>query len=201
MLLKGLLIFVLFWIWLILSKEIKRIYGTPAPYMGINKVVSSEIGGMNEINTALKINALINLHEDIYVFHSVSIKNADGETDHVIVYHDKIILLETKTHSGHHGFRISSNGRLYGRKGSKEFLVDDNHLFYKAERLQKRFPKHTVEAVIVISQRNVMTRSVHPIYHVASLDTFDTVIHARLLPDKKMRNHKVIKYFAALCEV
>jgi hypothetical protein len=183
-----------------LSKEVQRIYGTPAPYMGINKVVSSEIGGMNEINTALKINALINMDENVYVFHSVSIYNADGETDHVIVYHNKIILLETKTHSGHHGFRISNNGRLYGRKGSKEFLVDDNHLFYKAENLQKRFPKHKVEAVIVISQRNIQTRSVNPTYHVASLDTFDTVINARLIPDKKMRNRKVIKYFTALVQ-
>lgn len=182
-----------------MSNDPQRIFGSPAPYLGINKVVSSEIGGLNEINTALKINALINFYEDVYIFHSVSIKNADGETDHVILYRNKIILMETKTHSGHKGFRISSAGRLYGRKGSKEFLVDDNHLYVKIETLQKRFPKHTVEGIIVISQRDIPTRSVNPIYHVTSLDTFDVTVHARLISESNIDNRKVIKYFSELC--
>lgn len=186
-----------YWIWLILSKEEKRIYGTPAPYMGINKVVSSEVGGLNEINTALKINALTSTYEEVYVFHSVSIKNSDGETDHVIVYRNKIILLETKTHSGHHGFRISASGRLYGRKGSKEFLVDDNHLYSKMEHIQKRFPKYNVEGVIVISQRNVPTRSVNPKYYVVSLDNFEEGITNRIEGTPR-NNRKVIEYFISL---
>lgn len=177
----------------------QRIYGTPAHYMGTNKIMSSDLGGLNEINTALKLNALINAYEDLYVFHSVNMKNADGETDHILVFRNKIILLETKTHSGHHSFRVSSNGALYGYKGKRSYRIDDNKLYSKMESIGRRFPEYKVEGIIVISQRNVGTRSSHHAYNVVSLDTFENTLQERLDSDFAPNNKVVVKYFSALC--
>lgn len=167
--------------------------------MGTNKVLSSDLGGLNEINTALKLNALINIYDDLYVFHSVNMKNADGETDHILVFRDKIILLETKTHSGHHSFRVSANGTLYGYKGKRSYRIDDNKLNSKMKSISLRFPEYQVEGIIVISQHKVGTRSAHHAYNVVSLDTFEPTLQERLASDITPNNKVVVKYFSSLC--
>jgi hypothetical protein len=127
--------------------------------------------GENVIGSMLNILALEN--DELYVFHSISApNNKPGETDHVILYKNKLILIETKTYSNFKAFKINKEGDLRGRKvGENNTLrmLENNNLIEKVKDYEMLFPEYSVHAITAITRSNVQTTSENGKYKVASL--------------------------------
>lgn len=164
-----------------LCTDNNKIYGVLARGMPqeIN-TTSTNIGmlkgkyGESVIGSMFNILALEDL--DFYVFHSCAIpKNMRGETDHIILYKNKIILVETKTYSAFTSIKVNKAGELRGRpKKDKNVYrkLDSNNLIEKVKLYEKLFPEYAVHAVTVVTRSGVKTTSENGKYKVASLDNF-----------------------------
>jgi len=120
------------------------------------------------------LNILALEKEDLYVFHSIANPNNQiGETDHIVLYKNKLILLETKTYNNFKVFKINKEGDLRGRKIDQPKSLrklDNNNLIEKVEIYASLFPEFSVHAITAITRAGVETYSENGKYKVASLD-------------------------------
>lgn len=132
--------------------------------------------GESVIGSLLNVLALEN--KDLFVFHSVAnpITNRIGETDHVVLYKNKLILIETKTYNGFRSFKVNKQGELRGRRVDQPKSLrklDNNNLIEKVELFTKVVPEDfTVHAITAIIRSGVETVSENGKYKVASLENF-----------------------------
>lgn len=115
---------------------------------------------------------------DLYVFHSVATPYGKiGETDHILLYKNKVILIETKTYHGFLSFHVSKEGELKGQKANhpnKKNLkkLDNNDLITKVDLFAGLLPEdYTVHAITAVTRSGVETVSENGKYKVASLET------------------------------
>jgi len=142
--------------------------------------------------------------EGFYVFHSIDLPLTHaGETDHAVVYKNKIILIETKAFSGFDILRVNEAGVLRGRKVStgERYRVEDNKIFNKIDLYQKRFDNREVSALLVVARNDIQTSSDNPKYKVASLDNFSKILREELAEAKAIKEvpWPAIKFFSLLC--
>jgi len=156
-----------------------KIYGLLARGIPANINTSSiDIGNLKGQYGESVIGSLLNIlaleDKDFYVFHSVAVhSNKPGETDHVILYKNKLILIETKTYNNFKTFKINKEGELRGRKIDQPQTLrklDNNNLIDKVNLYQKLFPEYRVHAITAITRAGVETMSENGKYKVASLD-------------------------------
>jgi len=180
-----------------------KIFGIPSSYATSNSYqdINAYRGVCGEQIVANLLNLLALETPSMYVFHSVGSKDGDGETDHIIVYKDKILIVETKVFSGYRGFRVSDTGVLYGRKGNKEFKASDNRIMKKVELYQRRFPNRKVEGILAVVRNDIKVSSKHEKYHVVCLDTFYKTIGERMKKATELKEDHwpAVKYFSSLC--
>ncbi len=130
--------------------------------------------GESVIGSLLNVMALED--ENFYVFHAVAnpITNRMGETDHVVLYKNKLILIETKTYNGFKSFKVNKQGELRGRRIDQPKSLrklDNNNLIEKVELFSKLVPEgFTVHAITAIIRSGVETISENGKYKVASLE-------------------------------
>jgi hypothetical protein len=138
--------------------------------------------GESVIGSMLNILALEK--NELYVFHSVANANGKiGETDHVVLYHNKIILIETKTYNNFKVFKINKQGELKGRKIDQPKSLrklDNNNLIEKVDLYSQMFPDYSVHAITAITRAGIETYSENGKYKVASLDNLLTNIEYHL---------------------
>lgn len=129
--------------------------------------------GENIIGSLLNILALE--YEDMYVFHSVATPGGfQGETDHILLYQNKLILIETKTYNNFKAFRINKDGELKGVPLHNPKLLrrlDNNNLIQKTIQYQETFTELQPHAITAVARSGVQTISENGKYKVASLDT------------------------------
>lgn len=160
--------------------------------------------GENAIGSIFNILALE--HPDFYVFHSVAAPfNKPGETDHIILYRNKLILVETKTYSNYKVFKINKEGDLRGRKiGERKTLrvLDNNNLIEKVSLYESIFPEYVVHAITAITRSDVETTSENGKYKVASLANIFQNIGYHMVnaqPVHSKLNSESIQYLATQC--
>lgn len=128
--------------------------------------------GESAIGSLLNMIALEKL--DLYTFHSIANPNDHiGETDHIVIYKNKLILIETKTYNNFKVFKINKAGELRGRKVDQPKSLrklDNNNLIEKVELYHKLFPDYSVHAITAVARAGVETYSENGKYKVASLD-------------------------------
>jgi hypothetical protein len=92
-----------------------------------------------------------------YVCHSVGfIDNTSGEIDHVLVYKDRIILVETKAFSGYTSYRVNKEGVVMASYGSgKGRRINDSNIVRKVKHFQEQFPNRKVQAILAIARDEV----------------------------------------------
>lgn len=124
------------------------------------------------IGSLLNILALDN--PAMYVFHSVAnpAYAPIGETDHILLYRDRLILVETKTYNNFSELKISKEGDLRGvpldnPRGLKR--LDNNNLISKVRLYEKAYPGLQVQAITAVTCAGISTRSENGKYKVASL--------------------------------
>lgn len=160
--------------------------------------------GESVIGSMLNILALE--EPNLYVFHSVANGNGKiGETDHVVLYRNKIILIETKTYNNFKTFKINKQGELRGRKVDQPKSLrklDNNNLIEKVELYSQMFPDYSVHAITAITRSGVETYSENGKYKVASLDNLLTNIQYHLDHAENIEpavNKTTIYKLAAFC--
>lgn len=160
--------------------------------------------GETVIGSVLNILALEN--PELYVFHSVAApRNIIGETDHIVLYKNKLILIETKTYSNFRVFKINREGDLRGRKvGERNTLrkLDNNNLIQKVKEYEKLFPEYSVHAITAVTRSDVETMSENGKYKVASLSTIlqNVDYHMKMAEStEKFLNDESINYLASNC--
>jgi hypothetical protein len=160
--------------------------------------------GENVIGSMLNILALEN--DDLYVFHSVlAPHNKPGETDHLILFQNKLILIETKTYSNFAVFKINKEGDLRGRKvGENNTLrmLENNNLIEKVKDYEMLFPEYSVHAITAVTRSDVKTTSENGKYKVASLTNILQNIEYHMdmaKPVDEELNEESIHYLASNC--
>lgn len=160
--------------------------------------------GESVIGSMLNILALEN--PELYVFHSVaSPRHIMGETDHIVLYKNKLILVETKTYVGFKTFKINKEGDLRGRKADERNTLrklDNNNLIQKVKEYEKLFPEYSVHAITAVTRSDVQTTSENGKYKVASLSNIlqNIAYHMDMAqPLPKETNNESIGWIASFC--
>ncbi len=195
-----------------LCAENNKIYGLLARggVPGTINTATLDIGNLKGKYGESVIGSIFNIlaleHPELYVFHSVAAPhNKPGETDHIILYRNKLILIETKTYSNYRVFKVSKQGDLKGRKiGERNTLrsLDNNNLIEKVAMYEALFPEYAVHAITAITRSNVETSSENGKYKVASLANLLQNIeyhmaHAQAVTSEL--NKESIQYLASNC--
>lgn len=140
----------------------------------------------------------------LHVCHSVHMPEGhEGETDHVIIYKNKIILVETKAFSSYNAFSVSRDGFLKaGRAGERKRSVPDSNAFKKVAFYQERFPNRHVQSILAITRDRITTFSENGKYKVASLDNIMTMIRDEIDEAENIKEPSwpAVKFFASLCQ-
>lgn len=195
---------------LCLSKN--KIYGLLA--RGIPASVNTgaiELGNLKGKYGESIVGSILNLlaleSPDFYVFHSVATPTGKiGETDHIILYQNKLILIETKTYNGYKSFRVNKEGQLKGKKIDQPKSLkklDNNNLIQKVEQYKSLLPAgYTVHAITAITRTGIETYSENGKYKVASLETLTGNIEyhtSKATPTDIAENLEIRKLLASYC--
>jgi hypothetical protein len=152
------------------------------------------------------VSGLLNMNvidtEDMFVCHSIGTHDdTQGETDHVLIYKNSILIVETKTSNGYNEIRISKEGTALGRRNGTQYKFSDNKLINKIEQYQKRFPNRKVKGLLTIARYGIATSSSHDKYDVACLKNFQTKINDWVSSTEPIKEDAwpAVKFFASLC--
>lgn len=182
-----------------------KIYGAPAASLNKHAANLNNVSGYyGEAVIGNILNLIVVGSPGAYVCHSVAFKdNKSGETDHVLIYKDRIILIETKAFSGYSSYRVNKEGVLTASNGKgKGFRrVNDSNVFNKVAYYQEQFPNRKVQAILAIARDEVKTWSENGIYKVSSLDNTMQLIRSimREADDIKEPAWSAVKAFATMC--
>ena len=182
-----------------------KIYGCPAASLNNHTANLNNVKGYygEQIIGAI-LSLLVVETPGAYVCHSVAFKdNRSGETDHVLIYKDRIILIETKSYSGYNSYRVNKEGVLTASNGKvKGFRrIDDSNVFSKVAYYQEMFPNRKVQAILAITRDEVKTWSENGVYKVSSLDNTMQLIRQIMAEaeDIKEPAWAAVKVFATMC--
>lgn len=182
-----------------------KIYGEPAASLNkYSENLNSAKGAYGEMIIGAILNLLTIESPGAYVCHSVAhIDNRSGEMDHVLIYKDRILLIETKSYSGYTSYRVNKEGILTASNGKgKGFRkIDDSNVFKKVAYYQEKFPNRKVQAILAITRDEVKTWSENGIYKVSSLDNTMQLIRQIMneAEDIKEPAWSAVKVFATMC--
>lgn len=138
--------------------------------------------------------------EELFVFHSVGLKNEDGETDHIILYGSQIFVIETKNRAGLESVSLTARGNGVGRNLQKRFKISTNNIHKKVQRYSQEYPQHKVQGLLVVHFATKETSSALPDCEVVSISKLFDKLSKMLTPlDKTIDNKLVVKDFASLC--
>lgn len=182
-----------------------KIYGAPAASLNNHSANLNNVSGYyGEQIIGSILNLIVVQSPGAYVCHSVAfLDNKRGETDHVLIYKDRIILIETKSYSGYTSYRVNKEGILTASQGKgKGFRrVDDSNVFNKVAHYQEQFPNRKVQAILAITRDEVKTWSENGVYKVSSLDNTMQLIRQIMseAEDIKEPAWSAVKAFATMC--
>lgn len=188
-----------------------KIYGLLARGIpGTINTATLDVGNLKGKYGESVIGSLLNIlaleDEDFYVFHSVAAPyNKPGETDHILLYKNKLILIETKTYSNFKVFKINKEGELRGRKLNEPNTLrklDNNNLIEKVRLYETLFPEYKVHAITAITRAGVETTSENGKYKVASLTNLLQSLDyhvSQAQPVPEDLNWESIRYLASHC--
>jgi Nuclease-related domain len=182
----------------------RKIFGHAASNTSTAVNINNQKGNYGELIIGNMLNLIACETPEFYVFHSVGLPlNLAGETDHVVLYRNKIILIETKAFSSYKILKVSQQGTLIGWKAENKnrFKVEDNKLFQKMDVYQKRFDNRKAQAVIAVVRDDIRTETLNDSYQVVTIDNFFKFIRDEMATAKPIKEAPwpAIKFFSMLC--
>lgn len=183
-----------------------RIYGSPLPLPHPKAKhllpVDAARGTMGEHAVMGILNLLSLDYPEMFLFHSVGIANdRDGETDHVLLYKNRLFIIETKNYSNFASIYIDKTGTAHGKKHGNIVNVSDNDLLSKLEFYKDLFPHLDVEAVMIVTQSDLKLGSEFSRYSIIGIKQVYEFFETRIKGAKETEHSdwEVIKYFGNLC--
>lgn len=188
-----------------LRKDDNRVFGLPAASLVLNNNLNNMKGFMGEQIVGNILNLITIEHDNVYVCHSVSVDDTTehGEIDHVLIYKNRVLLIETKTYSAYSTYRVNKEGVLTASTTGKGRFkrINDSNVLKKRKMIQELFPNRTVQAIVAVARDNVKTWSENGAYKVVSLMNLQSTINTifQEAKDIKEPSWPVVKHFASLC--
>lgn len=138
-------------------KEGKTIFGVPGASLtwGIDGVqgVSTEVGKDGEEATAKVLKEYAAAHKGVYIFHSIMLPESTGDTDHILVYGDNIIIIDSKRWKSVRKYGISASGHVL--RGTVAFPEGRVKTLFSIQKWKKVLSKNTIQGIVCIAQDKI----------------------------------------------
>lgn len=137
----------------------KKTFGEPAASLswGIdgNRTKASLMPGIEgEKQTAKLLDKYALKHPGVYIFHSLSWPESNGDTDHIVVYKDLVILIDTKRWKSQRKYTVTEKNTI--KRGTVHFPEGRVKIGYAAKAWAKKIPgKQKIRSVVCIAQEKV----------------------------------------------
>lgn len=132
--------------------------GTPAASLswgidGNRMIPALEAGKEGEKMTASILDRLAENNKNLFAFHSLSWPESAGDTDHVLVYGDLIIVIDSKRWKASRKYSVKPNGQII--RGTVPFESGKVRIGSAVQVWKKKFPNMKVTGVVNIAQEKV----------------------------------------------
>ena len=136
----------------------KRIYGTPAASLtwGIAGSATGDVtaGSEGEKQTAKILEAFAAKHADVRVFHSVRWPGSKGDTDHMVVIGNHVIIIDSKRWMSSRKYSVTAKGTIL--RGTVPFPEGKVKMIPSLKAWREKLPTGVkLTGVISISQEKV----------------------------------------------
>jgi len=135
-----------------------KTFGVPAASLswGIDGIMKSSLlpGSEGERQTAKLLDALAKKTPGMFVFHSLSWPESSGDTDHIMVWKDMVVVIDTKRWKGSRKYTVTAKGGiLRGTVAFKEGRVKIGYALYAWRKRIPNAPK--VMGIVTIAQEKI----------------------------------------------
>jgi hypothetical protein len=141
-----------------LLKSGKKVLGTPAASLtwgidGNRMIPALEAGKEGEKLTASLLDKLAEEYKDLYVFHSLSWPESAGDTDHVLVYGDYILIIDSKRWKASRKYSVTAGGSIL--RGTVPFPSGKVHIASAIGIWRRKLKGLKIQGVVTIAQEKV----------------------------------------------
>ena len=141
-----------------LLKEGKKVLGTPAASLtwgidGNRMIPALEAGKEGEKLTATLLDKLAEEIPGMFVYHSLSWPESNGDTDHVVVYGKMLLVIDSKRWKASRKYSVTANGAIL--RGTVNFPSGKVRIGSALNVWRKRFPGYKVQGIVTIAQEKV----------------------------------------------
>jgi hypothetical protein len=134
-----------------------KIFGVPGAALtwGIDGVkgVSTEVGKDGEEATAKVLKEYADKHDGVFIFNSIMLPEASGDTDHILVYGDKVIIIDSKRWKSVRKYGVSASGHVL--RGTVAFPEGRVKTLFAIQKWKKVLSKNTIQGIVCIAQEKV----------------------------------------------
>lgn len=136
----------------------KKVFGTPAASLtwgidGNRMIPVLEAGKEGERQTAETLDKLANEIPEMFVFHSLSWPESSGDTDHIVVYGNLVLVIDSKRWKSSRKYSITAKGGIL--RGTVPFPEGRVKIGYALKVWRGKLPKAKVYGVVTIAQEKV----------------------------------------------
>jgi hypothetical protein len=141
-----------------LLQEGQKVFGTPAASLtwgidGKRLIPALDAGKEGEKMTAKVLDKLAEDHPALFTFHSLSWPESQGDTDHIVVYGDLMIVIDSKRWKASRKYSITAKGAIM--RGTVPFPEGKVKIGSALHVWRRKFPKNKVSGVVTIAQEKV----------------------------------------------
>lgn len=137
----------------------KKSFGVPAASLswgidGNRMKASLQPGIEGERMTARILDEYAATHKGVYVFHSLSWPESNGDTDHILVYRDLVVVIDAKRWKSQRKYSVTDKGSI--KRGTVAFAQGRVKIRYALNAWRKKIPKDVkVTGIVSIAQQKV----------------------------------------------
>jgi hypothetical protein len=142
-----------------LLKSGQKIFGTPAASLtwgidGNRMKASIQPGIEGEKHTAKILEEYAQKTPGVFIFHSLSWPESNGDTDHILVYKDLIVVIDSKRWKAQRKYSLTEKGAI--KRGTVAFPQGRVKIGYALKAWRKKIPKEVkVYGIVCIAQQKV----------------------------------------------
>lgn len=135
-----------------------KVLGTPAASLtwgidGNRMIPALEAGKEGEKMTASLLDRMAEKNKHLFVYHSLSWPESVGDTDHVLVYGNLIIVIDSKRWKASRKYSVKPNGQII--RGTVPFESGKVRIGNAVQVWKKKFPGMKVTGIVNIAQEKV----------------------------------------------
>lgn len=137
----------------------QKTYGEPAASLtwgidGNRLKASLQPGIEGEKHTAKILDKYAAEHPGVYVFHSLSWPESNGDTDHILVYKDLIVVIDSKRWKAQRKYSVTDKGAI--KRGTVYFAQGRVKIGYALKAWRKKVPQESkITGIVCIAQQKV----------------------------------------------